>query len=86
MAEDPSWKELPPGEPIPGKTYRADGWAYRDLPGWITINNWEKFTAILGAENYVVLAMSLKGDRVHAQLLISPEGMANARAYIAPRQ
>ena len=44
-----SWL-LPAGEPVKGKTYRADGWTYRDLPN-LSIENFYKFVQIIGDDN-----------------------------------
>jgi len=75
MGEDPSWADLPPGEPIPGKTYRADGWVYREI-SWASFAGWGQLLEIVGAGNYVVLAISeWKATMCRGQILVSPEGM-----------
>ena len=80
------WDFMPPGEPIPGKTYRADGWSYRDAPTWFTPEMWDYFLSIIGEGNYVVLAMSERtaGDGTKSkrgQFIISPQGMENMRSH-----
>jgi len=77
MAEHPSFSQLPPGEPIQGQTYRADGWAYHDMPQWATLENFEKILDIIGEGNYVVMAMTRKDNWVRGQFLISPRGYEN---------
>ena len=81
MAQE--WGGVPPGEPIPGKTYRADGWVYRDLPTWLSPNMKDLFFSIIGVENTVILASSERTiDDVkywRGQLLISPAGIENMR-------
>lgn len=77
MTEHWSMRNLPSGEPVKGKTYRADGWAYFDAP-WTSIDSWNSSLAKIGNENHVVLAMTMAPDmsRVRGQLLISPQGVA----------
>src|SRR5690606_15421796 len=36
---------IPPGEPVPGKTYRADGWMMFDAPK-MTAGLWDEFLGI----------------------------------------
>ena len=71
-------------EPIKGKTYIADGWEYRDVPGYLTQDAKELLLSIIGEDNYVVLAYServIEGDTCwHGQLLISPQGMENLKS------
>lgn len=79
------WDGLPPGEPIPGKTYRADGWVYRDLPTWLSMDMKARLFNTIGVENTVILAASertIEGVKYwRGQLLISPVGMARIKAY-----
>ncbi|MES2753819.1 MAG: hypothetical protein V4659_04065 [Pseudomonadota bacterium] len=85
MTEHPSFADLPPGEPIEGKTYRADGWAYIDPPGRFSPEAWADFLAMFGAGQAVILALSA-GRTIEGapwrrgQILISPEGMRAAGA------
>lgn len=76
---------LPPGEPIPGKTYRADGWAYIDPGCRLSTEAWEVFIDSFGEDEIVPLAVSSgihPSDGkpfIRGQLLVSPRGMENAR-------
>ena len=74
---------LPPGEPIEGKTYIADGWVYRDMPGRVSFEYWDKFLDLLGEGNYVILIRSEGRDWKRGQFLISPDGMENLAVYSA---
>ena len=85
MAEDAGWLGCPPGEPVEGKTYRADGWVYRDLPRMAP--EWfQKLIDLIGEENIVWLSKADYGDAKRGQMLISPAGMANISAYSAGLQ
>lgn len=93
MAEHHSFSSpfIPPGEPIPGKTYRADGWAYIDPPGRFSPEAWENFLSLIGEGEYVVLAGS-SGTHpsdgkpfVRGQLLVSPSGLENMKAAARPK-
>jgi len=76
MIEHPSMAGLPDGEPVLGKTYRTDGWAYYCPLGFMIVEVWNELLSFLGEGNYVCLAMTRKGDNwVRGQLLISPQGM-----------
>lgn len=80
---------LPPGEPISGKTYRADGWAYVDPPARFSPERWDELLAIFGDGNYVFLAVSRGVDRaggewIRGQLLVSPEGWRRLEAKATP--
>lgn len=71
---------LPDGEPVKGKTYRADGWAYLDTPTF-TPEMWDYFLSFFGgSENYVVLAQSRGDGGVRGHLLVSPDGVKSALA------
>jgi len=76
------WAGMPSGEPIKGKTYRADGWVYRDMPGKLSHELWDKILAMLGKGNYVVFIMSEGADWRRGQLLISPTGMDNLAIFL----
>lgn len=71
---------FPEGEPFPGETLIADGWVYRDMPGWMATEYWDQFLALLGEGNYRILAMSKRPDAKRGQFLISPLGMKNIAA------
>ncbi len=71
---------LPPGEPIKGKTLRADGWVYRDIPGRLSHEMWDHLIGIIGVGNFEILAMSIGDDWKRGQLMISPDGMKNLAA------
>ena len=72
---------LPEGEPFEGKTYIADGWVYRDLPR-MTPEAMRTFLDIVD-ENEVrwLTKASYPGGAVRGQLLISPKGIENMKAY-----
>ncbi len=87
MAEHPSFQRpsIPPGEPVPGKTYRADGWAYVSTPGHFSPEGWDRMISDIGEGNVVVLAATTRTlpDRrpiIRGQLLISPDGIRNIEA------
>jgi len=68
---------MPEGEPIAGKTYRADGWQYVDLPTRLSHEMKDVFFGVIGEGNYAILACTeLPGPDGYwrGQLLISPEG------------
>ena len=75
---------VPSGEPVEGKTYRADGWAYFDPPTRFSPEMWELFLNAFGVEStdYVVLAVSAgnspEGSWVRGQILVSPDGIKKA--------
>ena len=85
MTEHWSFKQhdLPPGEPVLGKTYRADGWQYIDLPKWLSLEMKDYFLKIIGEDNYFIMAHServIEGEKYwRAQLLVSPDGQNNMR-------
>lgn len=92
MAEHQSFSNpfLPPGEPVEGKTYRADGWAYLDVPR-VVPEGWDLMVERAGADNIVVLAMTQGSTRdgqayVRGQVLVSPEGLEALRAAARPLQ
>lgn len=83
MPEHPSFKAMPPGEPVNGKTYRADGWQYVDLPRRLTFAFKDEFFAIIGEGNYVILieSFSREADWWRGQVLISPEGQQRMKIH-----
>lgn len=94
MAEHPSFQtlRLPPGEPIAGKTYRADGWAYVGPRICFSPDIWDHLLGIIGAENYAVLALA-KGNHpaggepyVRGQLLVSPAGLVSLQSFLRLRK
>lgn len=83
--EDAGWLGTPSGEPVNGKTYRADGWVYRDLPR-MAAEYFDQLVALIGDENIVWLSLADYGATKRGQLLISPSGMKNISAYNGARQ
>lgn len=82
MSEHPSFASMPDGEPINGKSYRADGWQYVDLPSRLSLEMRDYFLKILGEGEYVILVASSGHDWWRGQLLISPVGQSNLKAHI----
>lgn len=90
MPEHSSWNNpyLPPGEPVEGQTYRADGWAYQHMMlYWIGQHDWDLMEAVAGADQIHVLN---KLDDTHpdfgthmtkVEYLISPLGLLCIREY-----
>lgn len=82
-----AYHNLPPGEPIIGKTYRADGWGYFDPGVKFEPEAWQDILNIIG-EEYEILAFSTgkfpKSGKpwVRGQLLVSPKGLDNIKNYI----
>lgn len=72
MAEHHSFQGLPDGEPVEGRTFRADGWAYVDMPAWALQSWWDKARALFGEGEYFVLAESSMDGYWRGQLLLSP--------------
>lgn len=66
---------------IPG----CEDWVYRDLPGRLSFEMWNRLLGIMGHGNYMVLAMSQGPDWRRGQFLVSPDGMANLKAYSEER-
>ncbi len=85
VVEDAGWDWCPPGEPITGKTYRADGWVYRDLPR-MAPEQLDQLVAIIGDDNIVWLSKADYGSSKRGQLLISPAGMQSLSAHNGARQ
>lgn len=77
---------IPDGEPVNGRTYRADGWQYFDPPGKYTPEAWDRMIDLLGEENVHALVMSRGRDRggdwIRGQILISPAGQARVAAEL----
>lgn len=82
------WDGLPPGEPVKGKTYRADGWVYRDVPIRLSYKMWYRLLEILGEGNYFLLAKSesKNDDWIRGQFLISPQGIESLIEYSTNRK
>lgn len=76
---------MPPGEPIPGKTYRADGWQYVDLPARLSLEMKDHLFEVIGVGNYVVLALTTGPDFWRGQILISPAGQDRMKAHAFAR-
>lgn len=83
MTEHPSFRNMPPGEPVTGKTFRADGWQYIDLPSRLTFAFKDEFFAVIGEGNYFILAESFNRveDWWRGQILISPEGQERMKNF-----
>ena len=47
--EDAGWLGMPPGEPMVGKTYRADGWVYREVAR-CSPESWDRILGMIGEE------------------------------------
>jgi len=77
---------LPPGEPFPGETLRADGWEYRDLDRRLTPEAWDTLLGIIGEGNYRILATAggiTDGQPwVRGQLFISPFGLKRMAEHV----
>lgn len=76
-------EQVPDGEPISGKTYRADGWVYRDLPN-LGLAQFDELVGIIGDDNLVWLTLAERvwpdGQKTkRGQVLISPAGIENLR-------
>ncbi len=72
----------------PRHALEDEGWRYIDAPTRFTPEYWDKYLSIFGDGNYMVLAMTTGNNRtgepfVRGQLLVSPEGQDNAKAYAA---
>lgn len=85
----PTAQELFPNEPA------VHDWTYRDLPGRLSPEMWDRLMSIIGDSNCRVIAISesWKGEGEkrelqwkRGQLLISPAGMGNLRQHSAKRQ
>lgn len=76
---------LPPSEPVTGKTYRADGWAYFDIPGRFAPEMWEYLLSAFGENETHILTMTCgsnaDGPWVRGQILVSPQGIENSKAF-----
>lgn len=82
MSEHSSFDGLPAGEPVVGKTYRADGWMYLDPPGKMSHDMWRLFLETIGEGEYVILAQSSTADWIRGQLLVSPRGQENLKNVV----
>lgn len=80
MTEHPSFNDpfIPPGEPVLGKNYREQGYAYKDLPR-LSLEYFDKFIELVGEDNIVWLTFADYGDAKRGQVLISPEGLERIR-------
>jgi len=81
---------LPPGEPVLGKTFIADGWVYRDFAGKLKPEIYTAFLRLVGSSNYHTLAMSegLDGSQVvwrRGQFLVSPEGQRRIAVFLGQK-
>lgn len=62
-------------EPIPGKTYLADGYKYFDMTHPLNQGDWTAWLDYVGAENLVPLAITDRAGTRRGQFLVSPLGM-----------
>ena len=85
MGEHWSFNGMPDGEPIPGKTYRADCWQYVDLQVRLSPEMKIYFFDIIGPGNSVILAQTIHPNWWRGQILISPQGQENMRAHTEAR-
>lgn len=73
---------MPTGEPIVGKTYRADGWEYKEIP-WTTVDALNKILSYLEDEEYEFIALSSREMNgvmcARGQVLFSPSAMKTIR-------
>lgn len=91
MAEHPTFKTLAPmlgieGEPVEGKTYRADGWTLYLSPA-ASDYHWQDFLATAG-EGHVVELQTVEGDggKVAHLVVVSPEGGDRLTAEVMRRR
>lgn len=93
LGEHPTFKNafLPEGEPVSGKTYRADGWAYVDPAGRFSPEAWDTLMNSFGWDEVVMLAGSSgihPSDGkpfIRGQFLVSPKGIENAAKTLAAK-
>lgn len=84
-------QSLPNTEPFPGETLIADGWQYRDTPPMLPAF-WDGLLGAIGEGNYRLLTYAertFKDDpRLYkrGQMLISPAGIENIKAWMAARK
>ena len=74
------------GEPVPGKTYKADGWVCREIQ-WTPLRAYVEFIEIIGLENLLFLAGTRRQDKegkvfARGQFLVSPEGMERLTEFV----
>lgn len=67
-------------EPFTDRAYLAEGWQYRDLPR-MTYEAFDKFVSIVGEENIRWLTLADYGNAKRGQLIISPAGFENMKAF-----
>lgn len=80
---------LPTSEPIKGKTYRADGWAYIELmSGSVPLTWFDEMEAVAGEGNveYIYRAHLKDGKSAIAMFLISPEAQERMVAFLLERK
>ena len=63
------------------KELKEKGWRYEDFPTRFSFEMWDLLLETMGKNNYQILVMSQGHDWIRGQFLISPEGLANLRAY-----
>lgn len=74
--------------PIP-EPYKSQGYVYRDIPGKLSPEMWDKLLAIFGEGNYVLLASSESKDPANpwkrGQFFLSPQALENLKAHTATK-
>lgn len=88
MAEHPSFQSpfVRPGEPVPGKTYRADGWQHLDTPR-MNEEFWNDLLRIIGTGEFHLLSGGEMRRRTGVErwgtIMISPVGQERIAAFNA---
>lgn len=83
LTEHPSFRQLPPGEPVPGHTYRADGWMYLVVPS-VTVGQWNAMLVTAGEDEVVLMSYDFTPTTIeNGRLLISPTGQARIEMHAA---
>ena len=85
MSEHPSFEGAPPGEPIKGQTFRADGWVLYELRRPMAGLDFLSMASRIGEENIVFLSCTRRGGGddtviVSARLLIHPDAIQYVEA------
>lgn len=80
--------DLPTTEPIRGKTYRADGWAYIEMMHVKTPITWfDEIEAVAGEGHLVYISKYAFPDGTGAAMfMLSPEGQERVVAFTSRRR
>ncbi len=83
MTVHPSFLQpgLPQVEPIDGKTYRADGWIYLDMPRSVR-SFWNEFEAVAASGLVYISKFQFQDDSQAALLMLHPDSAARIVAFI----